>query len=227
MEFLWVEVGHLCFFLLGFLAPGFPASKLHLFRCAAFSCTTIVRMDVWWGLHRFWMSEFMSGEVRIDFKSIKWGGVRIFKSKREDFLCAIIYWGRGSSSSIAKKIVSASSLAEAKRQSIMNTFHLKKVNQKREQSIHHTIHVSRCTTGRCAGNFPRKSVPLPPSVLFPTFLLSHWYTDIIYIYIYSNHLTPPKKFQTGLICRHLRTTCFNVPSFSIPLYWKRLERSES
>ena len=37
------------------------------------------------------MSEFMPGEGRIDFETIKWVGVRIFKRKRE-FLCDIVYW---------------------------------------------------------------------------------------------------------------------------------------
>ena len=61
------------------------------------------------------MSEFMSGEVPIDFKSIKWVGVRIFKSKREYFLCdVLIYWGRGSSSSIAKKIFSGIIIGKSK-----------------------------------------------------------------------------------------------------------------
>ena len=37
------------------------------------------------GLNRFSMSGFVFGEGRIDLKSIKWGGVRIFKSKGDIF----------------------------------------------------------------------------------------------------------------------------------------------
>ena len=38
---------------------------------------------------------FQSGEDLIDFKSIKWEGVRIFKSKRKTFLYDILYIGEG------------------------------------------------------------------------------------------------------------------------------------
>ena len=51
------------------------------------------------------MSEFMTGEDRIDFDFQTGGCPKILKSKKKHFYL-IIYWGRGSSSSIAEKIIS-------------------------------------------------------------------------------------------------------------------------
>ena len=69
----------------------------------------------------------------------------------------------------SKKIVSASSLAEAK--GSMNKFHLNTSNLKWKQSNHHTIpSYLVLTTGGMLGNFRTQSGSLPPSGPFIYFM---------------------------------------------------------